>query len=121
MSCCGARRVPGMSPSSAIVLGSESDTIVYARVMGDGESLAPQVRSGDQRYFTGTGLIDALERGLLMDVSAGAVRTRRVRRHSFAVVCEDGSREVFDAWRAAQVHARACGGRIEVVGVEGDA
>lgn len=120
MSCCGAKRVPGMSPSSAIVLGSESGVTVYARVQAGGDSLSSGLRVGDQRYFTGTGAEQALIDGLLLDVSASAVRARRSHRHEFLVVCDDGERERFAAWRDAQMRARMCGGRIEVVTIEED-
>lgn len=121
MACCGSGNKPGQSPKSPIVLGEAlPDTpALYARVAQHGQELARGVSAGDQRYFNGTGVEPALEQGMLVDVSAGAVRAKKVaQRHEFAVVIPGETTERFGVWKAAQARARETGGRIEVVPAE---
>jgi hypothetical protein len=108
-----------MSPATAIVLGDPGGSTTYARVQTGGESLVAGVTAGQQFYFTGTGVEAALEQGLLVDVSAAAIASRRsAMRHEFLVIHPDGTRERYGVWREAQNRAKEVGGRIEVVPAE---
>lgn len=120
MACCGQGNKPGHGPLAPIVLGdADPDApVVYARVTVDGQDLVRGVSSGDQRYFTGTGLGPALEQGMLVDVSADSMKSRKAARHEFAVVIPGEPTERFGIWKAAKERAREAGGRIEVVPAE---
>lgn len=121
MGCCGSGNLPGNSPNRPVILGQlDPDApVVYARVMESGQDLLQGISAGDQRYFSGTGIEAALEQGMLMDVSAAAVRSKKqAARHEFLVVAPGHEPERFGVWRAAKARARQIGGRIEVVPIE---
>ncbi len=118
MACCGRGNKPGHSPKAPIILGAAAPggPVVYARVAEHGQDLVSELGAGDQRYFAGTGIESALSQGMLVDVSAGAVRAKKVaQRHEFAVVIPGKPTELFGIWKAAKARARETGGRIEVV------
>lgn len=122
MPCCGSKRLPGNSPANAITLGDPdvSGSTVYARITERGANLVHAMYAGNQAYFTGSGVVPALNEGLLLDVSASAVSARRRETvaHEFMVVSPGGERERYGVWTAAQKRAKVTGGRIEVVPVE---
>lgn len=122
MACCGSKKTPGGSQNTAIVLGEGgvSGSTVYARVLAPGVGLATGLGVHEYRYFTGSGVVEALNSGMLQDASASAIRNRRrpVVEHEFMVVSPGGERERYGVWKEAQKRARVTGGRIEVVPVE---
>lgn len=120
MGCCGQSNLPGSHPTMPIVLGhaDPASPVVYARITAAGSTLVAGLSSGDQRYFSGTGVIEALDTGMLMDVSAAAVRSgRQALRHEFLVVTAGMEPERFGVWKAAKERAAETGGHIEVVPV----
>lgn len=64
-SACGGRRI-GFSAATAHVLGSDSsEAPIYAQVKADG--ILPNVRVGEYRWVTGTGVTQAVDNGVLVE------------------------------------------------------
>jgi len=111
--CCGATRAVGRLPGSAILLGEDDgNPPSYVRVVDP--DLVPGVSTGSQIFVKGSSVAQAIEEGLLQDVSAGAMRSGG--RTIFRVhIPGDDEPKDFPVFATARSYAIRNGGRLEVV------
>lgn len=117
--CCGATRAVGRLPKSAILLGEDNgEPATYVKV--NDAQLIPGAATGSQIYVRGSSVEQAIEDGLIEDVSVGASKRSR-RKTIFRVTMPDGEKHDFKQFAPARSYSIRNGGKLEVVTEDPDA
>ncbi len=112
MACaaCGQRRI-GFSAATAHVLGSDcSESPIYAQIKTAG--LLPNVRVGEYRWVTGSGVSNAISNGLLVESGVRPKPTHLAPKEVWCVATS-GSERCFRTVEQARKYAKKNNSPIE--------